>query len=992
MPPRRPSRDREQAQATLTGLLTREKPLLLLMDGHALVHRAFHAFRDTPLTTRATGQEVRGVYGFMNSFLRALSQWNPTHCAIAFDMRAPTFRHREYAEYKAQRPESAPELQAQFPHVRRLMAAFNIPIYEMEGYEADDILGTLCRQAEQQQLDVVILTGDTDTLQLVSPYVRVSLHYSIQEQKTFDETAVRERYGGLEPTQQPDVKALEGDPSDNIPGVPNIGRKTAVKLIQQFSSIEGLYEKLDQVAPPRIQELLRNYREEALAGKRLTTIVKDMPIKLNLDAMRFGAFDRDKVLAVLRDLEFASLVNRIPAGTAAPGSSSAHPELVEGSDRTDANAQLSLLPSAEPETAERDYRLVNTAGALEALVSGLRAAGSFAFDTETTSLDPMRANLVGLSFSIKPGLAWYVPVGHTIQPAHPEQGRMEGPDSSSAHPELVEGSERAKGPDRTDANTQLSLGEVLEALKPILEDPSIAKSAHNANFDMTILANSGINVQGLAFDTMVAAHLVGHKALDLKGLAFQVLNQEMTHISQLIGTGKKQITFDRVPIQDALPYSAADADMTGRLRDALAPLVQQMGAQKLMSDMEMPLVPVLVQMQCNGILVDPERLRQMSATLAPQIQALEEEIYKQAGERFNLNSPQQLSTVLFEKLLPPAKLRELELPQPKRTKTGYSTDAAVLEELKGAHPVVDRMLEYRQLTKLKSTYLDPLPEKINPRTGRIHTSYNQVGSATGRLASSDPNLQNITIRTDQGREVRRAFVAQPGWSLLAADYSQIELRVLAHLSQDPGLLAAFHRGEDIHAAPASQVYGVALNQVTPDMRRTAKVMNFGIIYGLSAHGMAQQTDLTREQSAAFIEGYFAKYPGIRDYIEKTKQQARERGYVETVLGRRRYIPEVHHSNFQVRQAAERMAINMPVQGTAADLIKIAMIRIHARMQGKTVASRMLLQVHDELIFEVPPTEMDGMKAMVQELMPSALELTVPIKVALKLGPTWGDLE
>ncbi|MDO8751821.1 MAG: DNA polymerase, partial [Dehalococcoidia bacterium] len=382
----------------------------------------------------------------------------------------------------------------------------------------------------------------------------------------------------------------------------------------------------------------------------------------------------------------------------------------------------------------------------------------------------------------------------------------------------------------------------------------------------------------------------------------------------------------------------------------------------------------------------------MSTDLAEQIQRLEGEIYDEAGERFNIGSPQQLGTVLFEKLLPPAKLREMELPQPRRTKTGYSTDASVLEELKGAHPVVDKVLEYRQLTKLKSTYLDTLPTLVNPRTGRVHTSYNQVGSATGRFSSSDPNLQNIPIRTELGREVRRAFLAQPGWSLLAADYSQVELRILAHLSQDPGLLAAFHRGEDIHAATASQVYGVALNQVTPDMRRLAKVMNFGIIYGLSAHGMSQQTDLTREQSAAFIGSYFGKYPGIRDYIDKTKALVRQRGYVETMLGRRRYIPEINHSNFQVRQAAERMAINMPVQGTAADLIKIAMIRIHARMKAQAVHSRMLLQVHDELIFEVPPQEMEHMKAIVQELMASAMTLDVPLKVDLKIGPTWGDLE
>ncbi|MDO8750371.1 MAG: DNA polymerase, partial [Dehalococcoidia bacterium] len=688
MPAKRPGNNPANAQENSQGALLQRKPLLLLMDGHALVHRAFHAIQQ-PLTVRATGEEVKGVFGFMNTFLRTLADWNPTHCAIAFDMHAPTFRHIQYAEYKAQRPETAPELRAQFPHVRRLMEAFGVPIYEMEGFEADDVLGTLCRQAEALQLDTIILTGDTDTLQLVSPYVRVALQYSIQERKTYDELAVRERYGGLEPRQQPDVKALQGDPSDNIPGVRGIGAKTAIKLIQQFGSIEAVYERLDEVTPPRIQELLRQNRDNAAQGKILTTIVKEMPIKLDLDAMRFGSFDRDNVLAILRELEFTSMVNRIPAGS-----------------NPTSPSQLALLPAeAQSATAaspdsQRDYRTVDTTAALEALAEELRAAGSFAFDTETTGLDAMRCDLVGLSFSTSPGLAWYVPVGHSPV-----------------------GAQHA-------APLQLPIAQVLSAVRPLLEDPAIAKTAHNANYDMTVLRNQGIEVRGLAFDTMVAAHLAGQNAIGLKQLAFQLLNEQMTEISTLIGAGRKQITFDQVPIEKAAPYAAADADMTGRLRAILEPRLKEMGVQKILDEVEIPLVPVLVQMQSNGILVDPERLRRMSTDLAEQIQRLEGEIYDEAGERFNIGSPQQLGTVLFEKLLPPAKLREMELPQARRTKTGYSTDASVLEDLKGAHPVVDKVLEYRQLTKLKSTYLDTLPTLVNPRTGRVHTSYNQVGSAT----------------------------------------------------------------------------------------------------------------------------------------------------------------------------------------------------------------------------------------------------------------------
>ena len=926
---------RRKTSAEGTQAALHDRPLLLLLDGHALVHRAWHAIQQ-PLTVRATGEEVQGVYGFMNAFLRALSDWHPTHCVIAFDPPGPTFRHVQYQEYKAQRPETPPALRAQFPRVRQLMEAFGVPVYEVEGYEADDVLGTLCRQAEAQQLETVILTGDTDILQLVSPMVRVEMHSYIQREKVYDQQAVQERYGGLLPQQQPDIKALQGDVSDNIPGVPGIGEKTAVRLILQFGSLEGLYEHLDEVTPPRIQELLRTHKEQAFQGKKLTTIVRDIPMDMNPEEARFESFDREKVLAILRELEFSSMVNRIPQGSAAPG------------------ARQMAMPLAGPRS-ERDYRTVDTHQALEAMTQELRAAGAFAFDTETTGQDPMRVDLVGLSFSARPGVAYYVPVGH-----------REG--------------------------AQLSLGEALESLKPLLEDPQVAKVAHNATYDMTVLRNYGIHVDTVTFDTMVAAQLTGYNTLGLKQLAFQLLNEEITPIADLIGRGAKQITMAEVPVTEATVYAAADADMTGRLYALLKEELGGYGVERLFAEVEMPLVPVLVDMQCTGILVDQAKLREMSGSLAEELRTLEEEVYHEAGERFNINSTQQLGTILFEKLLPPARLKELGLPPPRRTKTGFSTDASVLEELKGAHPVADRVLHYRELSKLKSTYLDALPNLVNPRTERVHTSYNQVGSATGRFSSSDPNLQNIPVRTELGRQVRRAFHAEPGWQLLAADYSQVELRILAHLSQDPGLLAAFHRDEDIHLATAAQVYGIPASEVTPDMRRIAKVMNFGIIYGLSAHGIAQQTELDMHQGAAFIGSYLGKYPGIRDYVEATKRSVREQGYVETILGRRRSIPEITQPNLHVRQAAERMAINMPVQGAAADIIKIAMIRIHRRMLEQGVKSRMLLQVHDELIFEVPPEEMEVMKGLVQELMPSALELSVPLKVDLKVGPTWGDLE
>jgi DNA polymerase-1 len=920
-----------------------ERPLLMLMDGHAMVHRAWHAI-PAPLTLSKTEEDVRGVYGFANAFIKAIQEWQPTHCAIAFDMPGPTFRHLKYADYKAQRPETPQDLRGQFPWVRRLMEAFSVPIFEMQEYEGDDVLGTLSRQATEQDMDTIILTGDTDTLQLVSPNVRVALNRSIRDRIIYDLAAVQERYGGLTPTQQPHIKALQGDTSDNIKGVPGIGAKTAVKLIQDYGSIDGIYARLDKVEPPRIRELLANNEAAARLGLDLTTIVTEVPITLDSEMCRFWHYDREKVLELLRELEFTSIVARVP----------------QVADTAEQAAQ-GVLMAAEQEI-EGDYRSIDNREDLVALVTELEAAGSFAFDVETTGKDPMACKLVGLSFSSTAGTASYIPVGHN-------EGK------------------------------QIPIEEALAILKPLLEDPSVAKSAHNGNYDMTVLANYGIEVTNLDFDTMVAAHLLGEKGVGLKSLAFTRLNVEMTHIDALIGTGRNQRTMDQVPVEEASKYAAADADMTQRLRDLFeVELERESRLKDVFTSMEVPLVPVLVKIQRNGVSLDWERLEEMAESLGERLVEVEDIVLSAVGHRFALNSTQQLAEVLFN---------EMRLPRTKRTKTGYSTDASVLENLKamindghadGADPranqVLDGILEYRELAKLKSTYVDALPQLINPWTKRVHTSYNQTGSATGRVSSNDPNLQNIPVRTELGRHVRKAFVAQdaPRWTLLAADYSQIELRVLAHLSKDKGLVDAFLRDEDIHAATASQVYGVALDAVTSDMRRIAKIMNFGVIYGLSAYGISQQTDLPRDEGAKFIESYFARYSGIRDYLEETKALVRKQGYLETMCGRRRYIPEVNASNFQVRQAGERMAVNMPIQGTAADIIKLAMINIYRRMQHENLRSRMILQVHDELIFEVPEEELAVMRAMVLELMPAALELSVPLKVELKTGPTWGDME
>ena len=910
-----------------------KQPLLMLMDGHAMVHRSFHAISvQRHLTVRSTGEDVTGVYGFTNVFLRALQDWNPTHCGIAFDTSAPTFRHERFEEYKAQRAEMPPELRPQFDRVKQLMQAFNVPIFELDGYEADDVIGTISRLAEAQGVDTVILTGDRDTFQLITPRVRVDLSYSIQDRKVYDEAALADRYSGLTSAQQPDFKALLGDSSDNIPGVPRVGEKRAISLLKEFDNLEGIYEHLDEVKPPSVKESLAENRERAFENRILTTIDQHSPIELDLETCRFGQYDRRSVVDLLTELEFFSVIQRLPAPTFGLSSTD------------DADARDGV---AEPAT-DADYQVVQTPQQLESMLAALWESGSCAFDTETTSLDPMQANLVGLSFATVSGSAWYIPVGHN-----------EG--------------------------AQLPLEEVLAQVRPLFESPDLAKCAHNANYDMAVLAGYGITCRNVDFDTMIAAHLLGRNALGLKNLSLDVLGLEMTPISKLIGTGRKQITFDQVSIESALPYAAADADMTGRLRRELEGQLAHEGLTSLLNDMEMPLTPVLVKMQRHGIKLDAGALREMSQDLNHQLQQVQTDLYRSIGHAVNINSPQQLSEVLFQ---------ELGLPKTKRTKTGYSTDANSLETLRGLHPVVDQILEYRQVSKLKSTYVDALPEMVNPVTGRIHTSYNQTGSATGRISSSDPNLQNIPIRTELGRQVRKAFVAEnaPDWLLFSADYSQIELRVLAHLSRDQGLLEAFRRGEDIHSSTASLMFEAPIDQVNSDMRRIAKVLNFGVIYGLSAHGISQQTEFDREEGARFIETYFAKYPGISEYLEGVKVQTRECQYVETVMGRRRYVPDINASNFNVRGAAERMAINMPIQGTAADIMKLAMVKVQDRLERENLRTKMLLQVHDELVFEVPQDELDILHELVLEEMPAAHPLDVSLKVDAKWGYTWGDME
>ncbi|MCS6882304.1 MAG: DNA polymerase I [Oscillochloridaceae bacterium] len=960
---------------------------LALIDGHALAFRAFHALKDADLRS-SRGEPTYAVFGFAQMLLTMLQEQQPEYVAVAFDV-GRTFRDELYAEYKAGRAETPEEFEPQLERIKQLVRALNIPIYTAEGYEADDVIGALARQATAQGLETLILTGDTDTLQLVDEHVRVILAnpYGARTTTTlYDLAKVRERYDGLLPAQLADLRGLKGDASDNIPGVRGIGEKGAITLLKQFGSIENLFDHLDE-APNRYKKVLEGQREVAEFSKRLATIVCDAPVTLDLKAAAVHDYDRAAVIRLFQELEIGAssgLIKKLPpssgpaAALAAPAANGADEPAVVQQDMFSATLpatlspgpaehggveQLALFETERPALATApapvssgDYRLIATEADLADLVTRLTAAPAFAFDTEATGLRPFDGELVGISLAIAPGAAVYVPVGHHSGP-------------------------------------QLPRAQVLAALRPFFEDPARAKYAHNAKFDLEMLMTEGIAVRGLAFDTMIAAALLGKQRVGLKELAFFELRlpEPPTSIEELIGRGRDQRSFAEVPVERAAPYAAADADLTLRLKAVLeAELARYDRLGELFTRLELPLIPVLADMERAGILLDVDYMRQLAARLEARIAALEEEIYAQAGERFNINSGQQLNQVLFESGKFGLDPKALGL---SRLKTGgYSITAEVLEQLAPLAPIAESILRYRQLTKLKSTYVDALPALVNPRTGRIHTSYNQIGTATGRLSSDSPNLQNIPVRTEEGREIRRGFVAAPGHRFIAADYSQIELRVLAHITRDPALLETFRAGRDIHAATAAFLFGVPQDRVDKNQRRIAKTVVFGIIYGISAFGLAQRLGIERAEAQTLIDGVFASFPGIRAYIDATLEHARRTGYVSTLFGRRRHFPELMREAKGPRaQAAMREAINAPIQGTAADLMKIAMINVHRQLQERGLATRLLLQVHDELILEAPEGEVETAAHLVAEVMEQVYALEVPLAVEVESGPNWDEL-
>ncbi|HID09949.1 MAG TPA: DNA polymerase I, partial [Candidatus Latescibacteria bacterium] len=855
---------------------------LFLIDGSALTYRSYFAFARNPLIN-SKGEDTSAPYGFVNSLLKLFRDYNPEYIVVVFDTGKPTFRHERFPEYKATRQKMPEDMATSLPRIYQILEAMNIPVLEVEGYEADDVIGTLAKRAVEEGFEAVIVAGDKDFFQLVGPGVKVLRPTRTGKEEGMewvDEKGVEEHIG-VPPERVRDLLALTGDTSDNIPGVPGVGEKTARALVRSYGDLEAVLARSDAVARDKVRENLKQFADQARLSKELVTIRTDVPIEdvlekpLSLEDFHFQGFNRPALQELFKELEFRRFLREI---TVEEAIQEVHTRLAEAED-------------------------------LEEIARRAKAQGFVSVDIETTSTEPMSAEIVGVSLSLSPGEAFYIPVGHILGPNVP-------------------------------------WAKVRDVLGSVLEDEKVEKYGQNVKYDMIVLSRQGVEPKGFTFDTMIASYLLNPSGRqhNLEVLSLTYLGRKMVPISDLIGSGKKQRSFSEVPVEQAAKYSGEDAEVVLRLKEFLERELESRALAPLFREVEMPLVEVLKDMEMHGMKVDGEYLRTMSLQVEAELKKLEEEIYRMAGERFNINSTQQLGHILFEKL---------KLPVIRRTKTGYSTDVGVLEALAGEHELPRRVLEYRQLAKLKSTYIDALPKLIHPETGRIHTSFNQTVTATGRLSSSDPNLQNIPIRTELGRRIRQAFVApDEDHLLLDVDYSQIELRILAHLSEDRNLMAVFREGGDIHTRTACAMFGVPPQFVTLELRRRAKTINFGIIYGMSPFGLAEQLGISRHEARALIDQYFRQYPGVKAYVDRTLEDARRRGYVTTLLGRRRYLPEVHSPNRQIREFAERTAINTPVQGTAADLIKMAMVRVWRRLKEGGYEAKMILQVHDELVFEV----------------------------------------
>ena len=908
---------------------------LILVDGSSYLYRAFHAL---PPLTNSKGKPTGAVKGVINMMRRLQKDYPESTHVVVFDAKGKTFRDDMYADYKANRPPMPDDLRLQIEPIHKIIEAMGMPMLIIEGVEADDVIGTLAVQATAAEQPVVISTGDKDIAQMVNEHISME---NTMTNTVIDRAGVIEKFG-IPPELIIDYLALLGDKSDNIPGVPGVGEKTALGLLQGIGGLDAIYKHLDKVAglafrgaktmAPKLEE----YKEQAYLSYKLATIKTDVEMPLAIDQLQNSPADKALLLALFKDMEFKTWIKELETDEQVQST----PSAVED------------VPATKPAAPEeKDYQTVLTQSQLDTWLDKIKVAELVAVDTETTSLDYMQALLVGVSIAVKPGEAAYIPFGH----------------------------------DYLGAPKQLEKDAVLAQLKPLLEDPGIKKVGQNLKYDMSVLAQHGIELRGLAFDTMLESYVLDSVATrhDMDSLAEQYLDETTTSFSEVAGKGANQLTFNQVVLEQAAPYACEDADITLRLHETLWPQVARHSSLvNVFTDIELPLLPVLSKIERNGALVDGTLLFHQSTELAERLAELETQAWDLAGQQFNLASPKQLGEILFEKL---------ELPVLKKTAKGApSTKEEVLQELALDYPLPKVLLEHRGLAKLKSTYTDKLPTMINAQTQRIHTSYHQAGTATGRLSSSDPNLQNIPVRTAEGRRVRQAFVAPQDSRIVAADYSQIELRIMAHLSEDPSLLSAFAAGEDIHRATAAEVFAVTKDNVTSDMRRNAKAINFGLIYGMSAFGLARQLNIGRKQAAEYIELYFERYPGVQNYMNTIRHTAAEQGYVETVFGRRLYLPEINSRNGMRRQAAERTAINAPMQGTAADIIKLAMIQVDNWLQSSNLQSRMIMQVHDELVLEVPNSEVDKVRQGLTDLMENAVSLLVPLVVDIGVGDSWDE--
>ena len=890
-----------------------KRKTLYLIDGSSYIFRAFFGVRQQLSTSN--GFPTNALYGFINMLQKVIRDEKPDYLVVAFDSPDKTFRHKIYPNYKANRDSPPEELSRQFPYFEPLVKAYGLSSIRRPGFEADDIIGTLAKKGQQKGLDIVIVSGDKDMMQLISPHIYM---LDTMKNKKFMDKEVVEKFG-VHPDKVVEVMGLMGDSSDHIPGVTGVGPKTAAELIRKFGSIESLYKRIDEVEKKNLKEKLERDKENAFMSRELVSIDTEMDLEFNSDLMILGKIDSVKLKKMFEEFEFVSFL--------------------EGMQDRTANSL---------EVDRSEYKTILTEKSFNDLIESLAKKKSFAFDVETTSKRPVWARLVGISFSFNDGNAFYLPLAHRYLGA-PEQ---------------------------------LEFEVVREKLKQVFEDKSIKKCGHNIKYDLIVMSNEGIALDGVDFDTMIASYLLNpsSRGHGLDALTMEYFGHKNLTYKEMTGTGSKEIGFDEVEVGRATEYAAEDSDMTWRLKGKLQPQLKD-STLKLYKEIELPLLEVLAEIELNGVYIDRKHLTELSSKIDKKLLRLEKDIYVLADEQFNINSPKQLSVILFEKL---------KLPVVKKTKTGYSTDVSVLGQLALKHKLPEQVLSYRQLAKLKSTYVDALPGEIFKNTGRVHTSFNQTVAATGRLSSSNPNLQNIPIRSDMGKEIRKAFTAEEDNMLLSADYSQIELRILAHLSKDKALKRAFDKGEDVHARTAADIFGGSIGQVDEKSRRMAKAVNFGIIYGLSAFGLSRQLNISRRDAQDFIDQYFSLYSSVKDFMGNTITEARECGYTLTMFHRRRYLPDLKSDNRQVRESAERIAINSPIQGSAADLIKVAMIRLSRNLKKIKLNSKMILQVHDELLFECPVQEKKEIESLVRKEMEGAYSLSVPLVVDIGWGKNWNE--